>query len=428
MSEYRPNTLARQPSSSAMIQREARARSATGDAWSAARWVGAYAFAVTGDASYFLVLSWAAVQAGGPLWSGLVLAAGAVPRAVLMLPGGVLVDRVGPRRLVVGSDALRTGMMLLAALLSLVAGTRPWWLLAVAVVFGIVDAVFMPAVGAMPASLVPVNQLKRLQGWRLAAVRVSNAVGPAAGALLIVQGATTAFAVIAFAFAASVILLLTVRMRSFDDTATSSAAERPRLRSTVPEVRRQRGLSRLVTGTALAELPFSGPVAVGIVLLTQERHWPVTTAGGALTIFSIAGLLASLLSAVMPARLTGKTAAVAATACTAVLLVGISLVPTPSTAVITSAALGLTSGTTTAICHGQIQQRSPRRLLGRATAILSLLTLGISPVLYAGAGAVASAAGVEPFFYAAAAVGLVAVGVLASTQSGTMGTSPRRDS
>jgi MFS family permease len=400
-----------------MTQREGQARLAIGGAGSAARWVTAYAFAVTGDASYFLVLSWAAAQAGGPLWSGLVLAAGAIPRAVLMLPGGVLVDRVGPRRLVVGSDALRTGVMLLAAVMALVAGTRPWWLLVVAIVFGIVDAAFMPAVGAMPASLVPVTHLKRLQAWRLAAVRVSNAVGPAAGALLIAQGATTAFAVIAFAFAVSVTLLLTLRMRVFNHTATSTASERPRLKSTIPEIRQQRGLGRLVIGTALTELPFSGPVAVGIVLLTQERHWPVTTAGAALTIFSIAGLLASLLCAVIPARLTGRTTAVAATACTVVLLVCASLVPGPLTAVITCAALGLTSGTTTAICHGQIQQRSPRQLLGRVTAILSLLTLGISPVLYAGAGAVASAVGIEPFFYAAAAIVLLAVGVLASTRS-----------
>lgn len=75
----------------------------------------------------------------------------------------------------------------------------------------------------MPASLVPTRRLKRLQAWRLAAVRVSNAVGPAAGALLIAQGASTAFTVIAFAFAASVILLPTLHMRPVDDAATPAA-------------------------------------------------------------------------------------------------------------------------------------------------------------------------------------------------------------
>lgn len=410
------NTRGWHPSYVVMTHVQGEASLAKGAAGSAARWISAYALAVTGDVSYFLVLSWAAVQAGGPLWSGVVLAAGAIPRVVLMLPGGVLVDRIGPRRLVVGSDALRSGVMLLAALMALLAGPQPWWLLVVAIIFGIVDAAFMPAVGAMPASLVPTNGLKRLQAWRLAAVRVSNAVGPAAGALLIAQGASAAFAVIAVAFAASVSLLLTLRMRTVNDAATSATVERPHLRSTIPEIRQQRGLGRLVIGTALTELPFSGPVAVGIVLLTQEHQWPVTTAGGALTVFSIAGLLASLLCAVAPASLTGKATAVAATAGTVVLLICLGLAPTALIALITSAGLGLTSGTTTAICHGLIQQRSPRQLLGRVTAVLSLLTLGVSPVLYLGTGAVASTIGIQPFFYTAAAIALLAVGVLASGQ------------
>lgn len=93
------------------------------------------------------------------------------------------------------------------------------------------------------------------------------------------------------------------------------------------------------------------------------------------------------------------------------------MAPTPLTGLLTSVALGLTSGTTTAICHGLIQQRSPRRLLGRATAVLCLLTLGISPVLYLGAGAVASTIGIQPFFYAAAAITLLAAGVLAPGQA-----------
>lgn len=99
------------------------------------------------------------------------------------------------------------------------------------------------------------------------------------------------------------------------------------------------------------------------------------------------------------------------------LLLVVSQVTEPLPALIVGAGLGLTSGTTTVICHGLIQQRSPRHLLGRVTAVLSLLTLGISPLLYAGTGAVASAVGIEPFFYAAAAIVLLAAAVLTSARS-----------
>ncbi|MCZ0996856.1 hypothetical protein O1M63_00095 [Streptomyces mirabilis] len=51
------------------------------------RWVGAYTSSAVGDNVYYIALSWAAVQAGTPAQAGLVSAAGAVPRALLMLGG-----------------------------------------------------------------------------------------------------------------------------------------------------------------------------------------------------------------------------------------------------------------------------------------------------------------------------------------------------
>ncbi|MGH8967945.1 MAG: MFS transporter, partial [Actinomycetes bacterium] len=158
---------------------------ATGWKGSAARWVVAYTAAVLGDVSYFLVLTWAAAEAGGPRLSGLILAVGAIPRALLMLPGGVLADRVDPRRIAIGTDALRALILLLAAGAASWFGLVPWWLAVVAIGFGMVDACFIPAVGAMPPRLVSAEMLPRLQAWRLTGLRVGNAVGPALGAVLI---------------------------------------------------------------------------------------------------------------------------------------------------------------------------------------------------------------------------------------------------
>ncbi|MZG12472.1 MFS transporter, partial [Streptomyces sp. SID5914] len=71
------------------------------------RWVGAYTASMLGDSVFFLALSWAAVRQGSPAEAGIVTAVSAVPRALLMLGGGVVVDRLGPRRVVIGSDAVR---------------------------------------------------------------------------------------------------------------------------------------------------------------------------------------------------------------------------------------------------------------------------------------------------------------------------------
>lgn len=114
-----------------------------------------------GDNVFYIALSWAAVRSGTPSQAGLVMAVSAVPRALLMLGGGVVADRFGPRRVVIGSDAVRCAAVLTVAALLFVAHPGLWLLALLAVVFGIVDAVFMPAVGALPARVTGRDQLAR---------------------------------------------------------------------------------------------------------------------------------------------------------------------------------------------------------------------------------------------------------------------------
>ncbi|MEW2043965.1 MFS transporter, partial [Streptomyces sp. NPDC005534] len=147
------------------------------------RWLGAYTASMIGDNVFYIALSWAAVQSGTPSQAGLVMAVSAVPRALLMLGGGVVADRFGPRRVVIGSDAVRCAAVLTVAALLFLAGPGLWLLALLAVVFGIVDAVFMPAVGALPARVTGRDQLARVQGMRGLAVRFANVAGAPLGGL-----------------------------------------------------------------------------------------------------------------------------------------------------------------------------------------------------------------------------------------------------
>ena len=176
------------------------------------RWLGAYTTSVTGDVAYFMALSWATARVAGPAQVGAVLAVGAIPRAVLMLGGGVLADRFGPRRVLIGSDLVRCGVVLGAAALIWADGPQLWLLYVLSVLFGVVDAVFLPAVGALPPILTDQGQLARVQGMRVLAVRFSNAVGPLVGSFaLAVEGAAGAFAAVAVLFGVSLGLLSAVR-------------------------------------------------------------------------------------------------------------------------------------------------------------------------------------------------------------------------
>ncbi|MFI5469662.1 MFS transporter [Streptomyces cacaoi] len=175
-----------------------------------------------GDNVYYLALSWAAVRAGSPAQAGLVMTVSAVPRALLMLGGGVIADRFGPRRVVIGSDVTRCAAALTVAVLFFATDPGLWPLAALAVVFGTVDAVFIPAVGALPARVTSRGQLARVQGMRGLGARLASVVGGPLGGLGVALGGTaTAFGLAALLIAVSVPLLMSVRIRELpaDDRA-----------------------------------------------------------------------------------------------------------------------------------------------------------------------------------------------------------------
>ncbi|WP_031166404.1 MFS transporter [Streptomyces durhamensis] len=380
------------------------------------RWLAAYTSSMLGDNVYYLALSWAAVRAGTPAQAGLVMAASALPRAVLMLGGGVVADRLGPRRVVIGSDAVRCAAVLaVAALLFL---TRPglWPLALLALVFGAVDAVFMPAVGALPARLTEKGQLARVQGMRGLAIRFSSVVGAPLGGLgVAVGGAAAAFALAGLLIAVSVPLLLSVRVRDLpkDDTPGAAGTVWSDLCAGLRHIRRHRVLAPLMLAIALGDLGFVGPLNVGLTLLADRRGWGAAGMGWVLAGFGIGAGAASLLLTVR-GRLP-RAGLVTGCACTAgsVAVGALGFVPTLAAAVGTAVLVGLLTGLSGALCGALLQTHSDPACLGRVTAVSSLISLGLTPLSMPVAAAAIGTWGLGPVYAVSAAVcglgGLVAL-------------------
>ncbi|MFM9611436.1 MFS transporter [Streptomyces niveiscabiei] len=179
------------------------------------RWLAGFTLSGVGDNVYYVALSWTAVQSGTPVQAGLVTVAGALPRAVLMLGGGVLADRYGARRVVLGSTGVRCALVLSAAVLLLLARPGLWVLGAVAVLFGTVDAAFLPAAGALPALIAPPGEFGRVQGLRGLSTRLANVLGGPLGGLGVAVGGTAgAFGAAALLIGVSWPVLGAVRVRA----------------------------------------------------------------------------------------------------------------------------------------------------------------------------------------------------------------------
>lgn len=372
------------------------------------RWVGAYTASMMGDNIYFLSLSWAAVQSGTPAQAGLVTAVSAVPRTLLLLGGGVIADRFGPRRVVIGSDTVRCAAVLAVAALLFVTQPGLWPLTALALVFGTVDAVFMPAVGALPARITAPGQLARVQGMRGMAVRFANIAGAPLGGLGVALGGTAAaFTLAGLLIAVSLPLLISLQVREpAPDDAPGTGRTTPwrDLREGLRYIRGHRVLAPLIAAIALGDLGFVGPLNVGLTLLADERGWGASGMGWVLAGFGSGAAAAGLVLTVrgrLPhaGRLAGVTVLAGSAAIGA-----LAYVPDLLAAVGAALLVGLLTGLSGFLAGALLQTQSDPAYLGRVSAVASLVSLGVAPLSMPVSAAAIGVWGTRPVFTVSAAV------------------------
>ncbi|MEU3250486.1 MFS transporter [Streptomyces sp. NPDC006997] len=382
------------------------------------RWVAAYTASMVGDNVYYIALSWAAVQAGSAAEAGAVMAVSALPRAVLLLGGGVIADRFGPRRVVIGSDVARCAAVLAVAALLAFAGPGLWALAVLALVFGTVDAVFLPAVGALPARVTDHGQLARVQGMRGLASRCASVVGaPLGGIAVAVGGAAAAFTVAGLLIAVSVPLLVSVRVRKAPPDAGDGGTAWRDLVAGLRYIRHHRVLAPLMLAIALGDLGFVGPLNVGVTLLAEERGWGASGLGWIVAGFATGAGAAALLLTVR-GRLphAGHVAAYAILA-GSVAIGALAYAPGVVAAVGIALLVGLLAGLSGTLCGALIQTQSDPARLGRVTAVAALVSLGLAPLTMPLTATAVGAWGTGPVFVGSAAVcGLGGVVVLCARE------------
>src|SRR5207237_4443984 len=100
----------------------------------------ATALSLFGDFFNYVAMAWLVLQlTGSSLALGTVLLVQALPRAVLMLLGGALTDRLSSRMTMLGSMGLRAVLVAALAVFALTGRTRLWEVHGCGATFGIVD-------------------------------------------------------------------------------------------------------------------------------------------------------------------------------------------------------------------------------------------------------------------------------------------------
>ncbi|MEV8313020.1 MFS transporter [Streptomyces sp. NPDC059900] len=371
------------------------------------RWLSAYTASMVGDSIYFVALSWAATRSGSPAQAGLVLAVGSLPRAALMLGGGVIADRFGPRRVVIGSDAVRCAVILAVAVLLLVTTPGIWLLIPVALVFGAVDALFLPSVGALPARITTPGQLGRVQGMRGFAQRVATvAAAPLGGLAVAVGGPAAGFGAAGLLFAGSLVLLMAVRVRQLapDEEARSGGSAGHQLVDGLAYIRGHRVLAPLLLVAGVMELGFSGPANIGVVLLADQRGWGAAGMAWIIGGFGVGAGAAALLLAVRGRVARAGAVQAWGVVVGSVALGAIAFAPSVALAAVAGLCVGLCTGLGGALIAALLQTVTDPAYLGRVTSVATLFTVGVAPVSYPVVGAAIGVWGAGPVFAVSAAV------------------------
>jgi MFS family permease len=148
-------------------------------------WIGVKALSDAGDALWTIALAWTAVQVASPAVAGLIVAAGTVPRAVILLFGGVIADRADPRRIMLVFNVLRVGVLVAVALWVLATPPTVSVLLFAAIAFGVCDAFYEPSAGTIARQLVRAADLPSYGAAAQTASRLGTMGGAAIGGFIV---------------------------------------------------------------------------------------------------------------------------------------------------------------------------------------------------------------------------------------------------
>jgi MFS family permease len=325
---------------------------------------------------------------GSPFLLGLVEFASRAPILAIGLVGGLLADRWPRRRVMIATQTLSLLQAGAMAALTLSGHITVGWILALATLLGIINALDIPVRQAFMTDLVPRAAIPSAIGLNSSAFNTARIVGPSlAGFLVVTAGEGLCFLLNALSFLILLACLLAMRIEQTARPAPMDAfaflAEGLRYAWQTPHVR---ALLALITVLSVAGMPYATllPVFAGDILQAGPHGLGVLMAATGV------GALAGALRLARRGTVRGLGTAIAA----AVTLFGCGLLAIAASTTLwisipALVAIGFGMVTGLAGTNTLLQSLAPDPLRGRVMSLYAMVSLGLATFgsLLAGVGA-----------------------------------------
>lgn len=300
-----------------------------------------------------------------PALAGVTMAVRMVVALVAGLPGGVIVDWVDKKRLLIGCDLARTAAQGFVAV-GWLAGWLDLWMVVIAIaVEGAFSVVFGSAEPPVVRLLVHPDQLKLALARNEARGAAAMLAGPPLGGLLFGITPWLPFAVDALSYLVSAVLVALIR------TPAPASVEPRRIADALPQGLRwvwaqpfTRVTLLLISGSNLV----SNAIFLVAIVISNNRGDAALTTGSILTIAAVGSLAGALAAPFLLRHLSIRTILIVNRAWWTVLLPLFLLAPNAYVIGALIAAMFFMGPTgSTAVSTGQMQ-RTPDELQGRVAS------------------------------------------------------------
>ncbi len=352
-----------------------------------------------GDGIYIVALAWQVYELSNvPTALSIVGVAWTAPMVLFLLLGGVMSDRVDRRKVLILSDTIRGIAVAAIGVLSITGTIQLWHMFVLVAVYGVGDAFFGPAFGAIVPDLVPRNMLLEAnslgQFVRPFAMRLA---GPALGGLAIaVVGLGNAFFFngATFAVSAMCLALMTARPIERDEDAQQSVIKE--VLEGFRFVRSQTWLWVTLCSTVLTLLFWIGPFEVLVPYVVKNQ---IGGSAADLGLVFAAGGVGAVVAAVVMAQVGLPRRHMLVLYWSFGLAIGsvsgYAFVSETWQAMAVSLVEGV-GGTVGMIIWGTLMHRLvPTELLGRVESLDWLVSIALVPLSFAVTGPIAGAIGAD---------------------------------